>query len=550
MPIRSYSVVRPVVAAAAAALVALGCSDSTGPKGPVVSRVEIAPPPDVVALDDTVRLRARALDRSGNDVPDAAVHWSLSTTPANAASIATVDSAGLVTARGKGVAIVVATVGSVRDSVAVTVADAPAAVHVVAGATMLASGATLSYRAVVLGRRGDTLTTAPVTWSTTDASAVTTTASGVVSAAAKGSAWITAASGAARDSVQVMVDYRKLTGPQPFVTVSLYTQPLFPGQGCALTAAGAAYCWGNNGYFGMLGNGSTIDSPTTPVAVAGNLTFKELHAGRSAACGLTAADGALYCWGRNDNAEFGTGSRLPASSSVPMLTGSGLRFRTMSLSIDASACGVSAADAVVYCWGTDTYLTTGKDTAVAVYIDSIVAPVTGALEATQVHVFDYHGCAIGADRATWCWGWGETFGLTGVHKAPTQVAPPDAFATVVTGFYSTCALKADGQAYCWGYPPVAPGTDPSVAVMTPTPVGGSLRFKKISVGYSDFACGLTTGGDVYCWGSSAEYAAGGVIGRPGSAPASAPVPVLPGRKFVDIDQSCAVDVAGDVYCWF
>ena len=53
------------------AALAAGCSDSTGPKVPAVARVVVAPPPDVVVLDDTVRLHARALARNGNEIPDA-----------------------------------------------------------------------------------------------------------------------------------------------------------------------------------------------------------------------------------------------------------------------------------------------------------------------------------------------------------------------------------------------------------------------------------------------------------------------------------------------
>ena len=218
----------------------------------------------------------------------------------------------------------------------------------------------------------------------------------------------------------------------------------------------------------------------------------------------------------------------------------------MSLGVDGTACAISAADGVLYCWGNDSYFTTGKDTAAAIAYDSIVAPVTGALVATQVHVFDYHACAIGADRATWCWGSGTTFGLDGTWKVPTRVADPDAFASVVAGSWATCGLTAAGQAMCWGYPPVAPGASTSSPVTTPKAVAGALRFRKLSIGYGNFACGLTLDGDVYCWGSGTE----GVLGRPGSAPASSPVQVLRGRKFVDVDQSCAVDAAGSVYCWY
>jgi alpha-tubulin suppressor-like RCC1 family protein len=46
---------------------------------------------------------------------------------------------------------------------------------------------------------------------------------------------------------------------------------------CAVSTAGAAYCWGLNTY-GQLGNNSTANS-STPVAVAGSLTFASVSAG-------------------------------------------------------------------------------------------------------------------------------------------------------------------------------------------------------------------------------------------------------------------------------
>ena len=99
---------------------------------------------------------------------------------------------------------------------------------------------------------------------------------------------------------------------------------------CGITTGHKAYCWGDN-YAGELGD-STITGPetcyagawiacsTTPVAVAGELTFTMVSAGLGHACGIT-TEGAAYCWGRNDEGELGDGTTT--SSSIPVkVTGS------------------------------------------------------------------------------------------------------------------------------------------------------------------------------------------------------------------------------------
>jgi hypothetical protein len=75
------------------------------------------------------------------------------------------------------------------------------------------------------------------------------------------------------------------------------------GHSCGVTQAGEGYCWGTN-EGGALGLGAVSSDPTTvPARIVGNLTLKAIYAGNRHTCALTTA-GAAWCWGANYGGEI------------------------------------------------------------------------------------------------------------------------------------------------------------------------------------------------------------------------------------------------------
>lgn len=118
--------------------------------------------------------------------------------------------------------------------------------------------------------------------------------------------------------------------------------------GCGLDAAGAAHCWGRNGW-GQLGTGDHLESGTAR-PVVGGLTFERIYAFEWTSCGVTTA-GETWCWGSNAAKLLGRAGI--ERSTVPIRLNIGLGAHSIdrlgTLGVGA-ACAIDGSARLV-CWG-------------------------------------------------------------------------------------------------------------------------------------------------------------------------------------------------------
>jgi hypothetical protein len=115
-----------------------------------------------------------------------------------------------------------------------------------------------------------------------------------------------------------------VAGDLPFVAVAAGDRHT-----CGIEASGAVYCWGSD-EGGQLGNGPGWNDSPIPQPVDSEVRFASIMAASTTTCALT-AEGAAYCWG-------GGSLHDPPSWEVPTPVAEGLRLATLTDGL----CGLTA----------------------------------------------------------------------------------------------------------------------------------------------------------------------------------------------------------------
>jgi alpha-tubulin suppressor-like RCC1 family protein len=304
---------------------------------------------------------------------------------------------------------------------------------------------------------------------------------------------------------------------------------------CAVTAIGAARCWGSNaqGQVGVSdagirdGGGDEL----APLTVTGSFSvYRAVAAGDTFTCGLVDQFGEVECWGDTPRGSFPFPTGLFISDFVTAVSAGG-----------AHVCANTKSGP--QCWGDNTYgqvapgLLDGgadRDAGPHVFDPSFVF---GLPVATQLAAGHTHTCAL-VDGGVKCWGTfdpsgaapfdgpapADVPGLAGVRQiasgdgmtcaaldggvvcfgsTPTQTLPVDAVSLGVGAGFA-CAVLGDGSIECWGDNSHGQlGTDAGMFSATPVKVSGVTGATAVSCGRAH-ACALVSNSQVACWGEGAH----------------------------------------------
>lgn len=467
--------------------------------------------------------------------------------------VATVDNTGMVTAVAPGTADITVRVNGVRAHATIVVLGIVNSVTVTAPAGQWLAGDTISLTATALNIHGQAVPGQPFTY-TSSSPIATVSPTGRVIFTGPGTTTITATSGAASGTVQLTALAREFVGgAQATIETGMDAT-------CGLLPLGRTYCFGRAPLIGIAKDTSCFDDrgpsvacTLVPLPIAAKLQLSAVTVGDSVACGLD-AQGHAYCWGDDTYGEIGNGRSGAGTSTLPTAVVGAAPGATTFTTISAGATHVCAltTSGAAYCWGRDETFELGGGDGIALS-SSTPIPVGGGMTFKAIASGRHHTCALRtSDGAAVCWG-DNSLGQLGRGN----VSAPSDVPTAITGFAFTqiatkgdftCGLTTSGNVACWGAnDSTQTGQPQSVSVTAPTLISGS-GYVAVTAGWNH-ACALQSGGAAVCWGLN-EYGqlGSGNIGGTSSTPSL----VVGGHAFTAISAgrrtTCAVAADG-AYCW-
>ena len=283
---------------------------------------------------------------------------------------------------------------------------------------------------------------------------------------------------------------------------------------CAALASGEMHCWGfnNSGQLGVDKDSHSVTPVQVPIELS--TTAPSIAGGWLHTCAVTAA-GAARCWGYNDRGQLGDGTMERRGAPVDVV---GLSSGVVVVAAgnhnsgERHGCALMATGGV-RCWGENPHGQLGNGERASLATSPVdVAGLDSGVSA--IAVGNGFSCAIvgdpGAAGALWCWG---------QITDSTEPVPMEGMASGVRSVAASggqlCVINEDGDAACRGN-----NRDGQLGNGTRDEVEGWSRVSALEGRVAQIApsnahtCALTEEGEVFCWGSRAGGALGDGLVQP------------------------------------
>ncbi|XP_048335365.2 ultraviolet-B receptor UVR8 isoform X2 [Ziziphus jujuba] len=333
-----------------------------------------------------------------------------------------------------------------------------------------------------------------------------------------------------------------------------------------LTEAGSIYATGLND-FGQLGISDDTNYTTEPVEVTGfQREIVQISAGYYHSCAIT-ADGELYMWGKNANGQLGLGKRapkvVPRPSKVESLVG--ITIKMAALGSEHSVAVTDGGEALSWGEGGSGRLGHGHESSIFGFFQSnseyrprLIKKLEG-IKVKNVAAGLLHSACIDENGSVFIFGERavDKLGFGGVNNAstPAMISKLPCSKEVACGGYHTCVLSSGGDLYTWGSNENGClGIGTTDVFHLPEKVQGPFLKSpvyQVSCGWKHTAA---ISGNVFTWGwggshgtfSDEGHSSGGQLGHGSDVDYIKPMMVNLGKNVKALQVSCGFNHTGAI----
>lgn len=265
------------------------------------------------------------------------------------------------------------------------------------------------------------------------------------------------------------------------------------------------WAWGWN-YLGQLGQGTSSDLATNLVPIAAGSAWAAVAAGQEFNLAL-AADGSIWTWGANDEAQLARG--YSSTRTEPAQIGPDANWSLVSAGRWHSA-GLKS-DGSLWTWGFNYLAELGNGTKVGWPV-----PIQVGTDKSWswINTFESHTLALKNDGSLWGWGYNADGqvgnGSTTDQLAPVRIGSASDWAGCAAGHSHSAAVKTDGTLWTWGMNNSGQLGNGLLSGnrSSPAKVGSNTDWAKAAAGTSH-TLALKKNGTLWGWGNNAR----GQLGR-------------------------------------